>query len=59
MVDEKDQMRLETFENLFSQQDSQSNSKQVLGGETNLPKELVDNFRVVCIREDGFVSRTG
>lgn len=52
-------MRLETFENLFSQQDSQSNSKQVLGGETNLPKELVDNFRVVCIREDGFVSRTG
>lgn len=59
MVDENYQMKLETFENLFSQPDLGKKSMQVLGGETQLPSELVDNFRVVCVREDGFVSRTG
>ena len=57
MLDENYKMRLETFENLFSNVQAEQN-RQVFGGEIELPKELVANFRTVCVREDGAISRT-
>lgn len=57
MVDEKYSMRLETFENLFSNSSTDS-KKQVFGGEIQLPQELINNCRTVCVREDGEISRT-
>ena len=57
MVDEKYSMRLETFENLFSSSSTNS-KKQVFGGEIQLPQELIDNCRTVCVREDGSISKT-
>jgi hypothetical protein len=50
-------MRLETFENLFSSSSTNS-KKQVFGGEIQLPQELIDNCRTVCVREDGSISKT-
>lgn len=57
MVDESYRMRLETFENLFSNRYTDS-KKQVFGGEIQLPEALINNCRTVCVKEDGSITRT-
>lgn len=57
MIDEDYVLRLETFENIFSS-DSTDSKKAAIGGSFQLPKDLVDVSRTVCVRDDGNLSRT-